>query len=383
MSSPEVSRAVRIPADVDREDRVLANLTARQVALLAVGGLLLYALYAATRLVLPLVAFAVFAVPVSVAVAVLVLGVRDGMSLDRFALAALTQRLSPRLQVAAPEGVPAAPDWLLARSVSAHDATQRLTPTALHLPARAITDAAASGSPADVGLIDLGADGLAVVCACSTVNFALRTPSEQEALVACFGRYLHGLSAPVQILIRAERLDLADQITTLRQRAAGLPHPALESASLAHADYLENLATGTDLLRRQVLLILREPIGSAASSHRPFLLRRARNQPRGGSWAEYERAAHTRLGGRVAETIALLAPAGIVVTALDSGQATAVLAAACNPEALIAPTAVLAGADDIITTPSDFHDAGDAYPPPEGDATTAPGQAEEQMWWTR
>jgi hypothetical protein len=327
----------------------------------------------------------VFAVPISVAVAVLVLGARDGMSLDRFALAALRQRLSPRLQVAAPEGISEAPDWLLARSVTAHDAPQRqrLTPTALALPARTITDAAAAGSPADVGLIDLGADGLAVVCACSTVNFALRTPSEQEALVACFGRYLHSLAAPVQILIRAERLDLGDQISTLRQRAAGLPHPALEVAALAHADYLEHLATGTDLLRRQVLLILREPTGSAASSRRPFPIGRARNQSRGGSRAQYERAAHTRLGGRVAETIALLASAGIVVTALDVGQATAVLAAACNPEALISPTAVLAGADEIITTPAEFHDSIDTDPPPEWDPRTAPNGAEDGMWWAR
>jgi PrgI family protein len=33
------SRAVRIPADVDRPDRILAGLTARQVAILAVTGL--------------------------------------------------------------------------------------------------------------------------------------------------------------------------------------------------------------------------------------------------------------------------------------------------------------------------------------------------------
>jgi hypothetical protein len=85
----------------------------------------------------------------------------------------------------------------------------------------------------------------------------------------------------------------------------------------------------------------------------------------------------------VAETIALLAPAGIVVTALDAGQATAVLAAACNPEALISPTAVLAGADEIITTASEFHDTVDAYPAPEWEATTAPNGAEEQMWWAR
>jgi hypothetical protein len=191
------------------------------------------------------------------------------------------------------------------------------------------------------------------------------------------------LAAPVQILIRAERLDLADQISALRQRAAALPHPALETAALGHADYLEHLATGTDLLRRQVLLILREPTGSAALSRRPVPIGRGSSRSRGSDGAEFARAAHTRLGGRVAETIALLSPAGIVVTALDAGQATAVLAAACNPEGLIAPTAVLAGADEIITTAAEFHELIDAYPAREREGTTAPTGAEEQMWWAR
>ena len=102
------------------------------------------------------------------------------------------------------------------------------------------------------------------MCACSTVNFALRTPSEQEALVACFGRYLHALSAPVQILIRTHRLDLSGQIAALRERAGSLPHPALETAALEHADYLDQLTSGSDLLRRQVLLVLREPVAPSA-----------------------------------------------------------------------------------------------------------------------
>ncbi len=73
----------RIPADVDRPDRVLANLTARQVAILAVIGALLYAGYAGTRTVVPPVVFAIGAVPVAVVSGVLVLGSRDGLSLDR------------------------------------------------------------------------------------------------------------------------------------------------------------------------------------------------------------------------------------------------------------------------------------------------------------
>jgi len=76
--------------------------------------------------------------------------------------------------------------------------------------------------------------GLAVIATCSTVNFALRTPGEQEALVAGFGRYLHSLTAPVQILVRTERLDLSGQIAeciecTRNRRADALePDTAVE-----------------------------------------------------------------------------------------------------------------------------------------------------------
>jgi hypothetical protein len=62
------------------------------------------------------------------------------------------------------------------------------------------------------------------------------------------------------------------------------------------------------------------------------------------------RAAEARLVRRLGEAIELLAPAGIVVTSLDAGQATAVLASACNPDTFLPPSAALAGADEVITT---------------------------------
>jgi len=197
---------------------------------------------------------------------------------------------------------------------------------------------------------------------CSTVNFALRTPAEQESLVAVFGRWLHSLTAPVQILVRAERLDLSGQIADLRQRAPSLPHPALEAAAIEHADYLAQLAARMDLLRRQVLLILREPAPATATSAGgswppawPRPGHRGRPRPHSGAEAG-RRAAEARLARRLAEASELLAPAGITVTGLDPARATAVLAAACNPDSLIPASAVLAAADEVITTTPDPDD---------------------------
>lgn len=356
---------VRIPADVDMADRVIGPLTARQLAILAVTGMVLYAVWTVTRTFLPLPVFLALAIPIGAAAAILALGQRDGISLDRMLLAAIRQRLGPRHQVAAPEGVRPAPDWLTTsittgaaknttgQTSGKNNPQERISPTALRLPAEAVTD---------TGVVDLGGDGLAVVAVASTVNFALRTPAEQEGLVASFGRYLHSLTAPVQVLVRTERLDLTGQIAELRERAGGLPHPALEAAALEHADYLAQLGGQTDLLRRQVLLVLREPMGAAAPTDglggpSPLAVltslthrRRARRDGNQAT-AAARRAAESRLVRRLGEAIELLAPAGIVVTPLDAGQATAVLASACNPDTFLPPSAAgLAGADDVITT---------------------------------
>ena len=57
--SYEVSDPVPIPADVDRPDKILAGLTARQVAIAATAAVIIWAGFEATRHVLPLPAFAV------------------------------------------------------------------------------------------------------------------------------------------------------------------------------------------------------------------------------------------------------------------------------------------------------------------------------------
>ncbi|WP_050514766.1 PrgI family protein [Streptomyces rimosus] len=314
-----MTQPVRIPADVDREDTVWQGLTARQLLILAVTGLALYAVWSATRTVLPLAAFATLALPVAAATAALVLGRRDGLPLDRLLLAALRQRLAPQRRLAAPEGLHPAPPWLTAAaSPDPQDTAMAEAGAApLRLPAQGV---------ADTGLVDLGQDGVALVAECTTVDFALRTPTEQDALIAAFGRYLHTLTNPVQVLVRAERLDLTAAIAELRAQAPTLPHPALQAAAGDHADFLTQLAREQDLLRRQVLLVLREPVRAAG--------------PVDG------------LGGPgfLADATTLLGLAGIAVCPLDAGQTTAVLAAACAPGSVLAPSPQMAGADHIITT---------------------------------
>ncbi|MGP4112971.1 PrgI family protein [Streptomyces sp. 4N509B] len=372
---------VRIPADVEREDTVLLGLTARQLMLLSAAGVVLYALYTATATLLPPAVFLVAALPIAGVAVLLALGRRDGLPLDRLLLAAIRQHMAPRHRIAAPARVQPAPAWLAARAVPADEpdqpTPQTISPAPLELPARSVTEA---------GVIDLGRDGMAVVAVCSTVNFALRTPSEQESLTAAFGRYLHSLTAPVQIVVRAERLDVSAQIAELHETAPHLPHPALEHAALEHATYLDELRRTSTLLRRQVLLILREPLRTTGPAD-VFSVAPGRTgrQGRRGRRRQEEaveaarRAAEARLVRRAEEAAQMLGPVGITVTPLDAGQATAVLAAACNPDSLLPPSSHLAAAHDVITTAPSMDDDQMSGEHEGGTAATAPDPQQRIM----
>ena len=207
-----------------------------------------------------------------------------------------------------------------------------------------------------------------MIAAASTVNFGLRTPAEQDALVAGFGRYLHSLTAPVQILVRAERLDLTGQSRDLRARAATLPDPGLERLALDHAEFLDQLGARADLLRRQVLLIWRDPTltprpdgdrntdrntgtegDRSASDHPSRRTPRSARRRRAVAGVQARRAAEDRLARRVTDAAELLAPIGITVTGLDAARAAAVLTAATNPGLPIAPSPTAALPGDTIT----------------------------------
>jgi PrgI family protein len=279
---------VRMPADMDRPDRILAGLTGRQLAILAAAGVAVWVGYSAMHRVVPLPLFGALAAPILVAALFLALGRRDGLGLDHFLAAAIRQAHSPRRLVPAPEGVVPAPTW------AAADGGR--PPTPLSLPPRDVGDA---------GTVDLGPDGAAVICQASAVAFALRTPPEQQALAVAFGRYLNSLAAPIQILVRSEPVDLTPAITQLREEAGGLPHRALEATALAHARFLADLAEHQDLLTRQVLLVLRDPVGGPDTA--PRLRRRAEEATRG------------------------LAAAGVTVTALDGPATVDSLRSAIDP----------------------------------------------------
>jgi hypothetical protein len=280
----------RIPADVDQPDKIAFNLTGRQLLILTAVGLVLYGMWQALLPVLGPLVLLVATIPVAAASLAVALARREGVGFDAWLLAALRHRRADRQMVPATvEQLEPAPEWVATTS----GAGSRLPlPAPLRLPAR--------GVESD-GVVDLGPDGRVALVACDTVNFGLRSPAEQNGLAAGFARWLNSLATPVQIVVRAHRVDLGHHAARIREGAAALPDPALEQAAEDYAGFLDELATGRELLHRQVTVALRD------------------------------RASAAHAVGRAADAAQMLAACEVKARLLDGWNASHVLAAAMNP----------------------------------------------------
>jgi PrgI family protein len=299
---------VRIPADLDRPDRILLGLSARQLLILAAGGLTAWTIQAVAEPLVGLAGAVGLAAPLALAGVGLALGWRDGLPLDRLVLAGLGWWRHPRRLVVAPDGVPPLPAWV-------GPAGPPVAP--LNGPIHDLDPS---------GLIDLDELGWALVCEATPVNLSLRTPGEQQALLASFTRLLHALTGPMQVLVRSDRADLTPLVEQLEERAAALPHPGLEQAALQHARWLDSLTGDQGVRRRELLVVFHQPpsIPSPAA-----VLRRQAEQATG-----------------------LLAAAGVTLTPLDGEAAARVLHAASNPANPPRPVGLAAAAAVITGRPT-------------------------------
>jgi hypothetical protein len=171
-------------------------------------------------------------------------------------------------------------------------------------------------------VLELAGAGHALVGAASPVNLRLRTPAEQQQLLAGFARLLHALTGPMQILVHSQPADLAPLANRHRGQAAALAHPALEQAAVAHASWLEQVGVRHQARHRELLVIFTQPPGIPDAT--AVLARQAE------------------------QATILLAGVGVTLTILDADAAGRVLAAATNPTSPPRPVG-LAPAGTLIT----------------------------------
>jgi len=276
------SGRVRLPADVEQADKLAFGLDFRQLTSLGACALVGYGFFSLVKQAAPLPIAGALAAPAVLIGVLLAFGRRDGLSGDQLTLAAFRFLVRPRLRLLAPEGLPT--------SVAGRPARPRAG--ALDLPVRAVLRS---------GLVDLGGQGYCRLLRASASSFALRTEEEQEAMVVAFARYLNGLTQPVEIVVRSERVDLDEWTRELTHTVATSGTQALVDAAADHARFTVALGERAEVRRREILLTLHAPRGERA-------------------------AVQTELARRSSETVEALRSAGVELEPLDGPETVRLLA---------------------------------------------------------
>lgn len=90
----------------------------------------------------------------------------------------------------------------------------------------------------------------------TSINFALKSESEQEAILAGYRAFLNALDYPLQVLVRVLPTDVETYLAALRRRLATSADASLRRLALDHEAFVRRLARERTLLTRRFYVLI-------------------------------------------------------------------------------------------------------------------------------
>jgi hypothetical protein len=152
-----------------------------------------------------------------------------------------------------------------------------------------------------------------------SLNFALKSDEEAEAIMASYRAFLNALSYPIQVLVRILPSNLDAYLDGLRERMSSLDGEQLRRLALEHETFVRGLARERSLLERRFYLVV--PAGLEGTFERGGL--RWPWQKRATPPSILIEAASRQLASRCQELMRGLASCGIGAWVLGSEELAA------------------------------------------------------------
>jgi hypothetical protein len=166
------------------------------------------------------------------------------------------------------------------------------------------------------GVLCLRGRDYRAVLEAQSVNFALKSDSEQEAIMAGYRAFLNALSYPIQVVVRILPADVEPYLAALRGQGSARASEALRRLALDHEAFVRRLARERTLLERRFYVVV--PAGlEGAFDHRGI------RWPWHGRPASHRRgleAAREQLTFRCQETAQGLGGFGVTTRRLGSDE---------------------------------------------------------------
>lgn len=106
------------------------------------------------------------------------------------------------------------------------------------------------------GVIVLKDGGLRAILMVSSLNFALKSSEEQEAIILQYQNFLNSLDFSVQFFIQSRRLNIAPYLDLLKERQRKEANDLLKIQEAEYIDFVKNFVESTGIVTKMFYVVV-------------------------------------------------------------------------------------------------------------------------------
>ncbi|MDO8594647.1 MAG: hypothetical protein Q7R93_04005 [bacterium] len=106
------------------------------------------------------------------------------------------------------------------------------------------------------GIVILKDGGLRAVLMASSINFALKSEDNQQAIISQFQNFLNSLDFSLQIVVQSRRFDIKPYIALLEERVKGQKNELLKLQTREYIGFVKKFTEGTNIMNKSFFLVV-------------------------------------------------------------------------------------------------------------------------------
>lgn len=97
---------------------------------------------------------------------------------------------------------------------------------------------------------------LRAVLLVSSINFALKSEDEQNAIVQAYMQFLNSLDYPIQVVIQTRRLNIDDYLSKLKETELQQKNELLRNQIMDYRSYIRQLVDLADIMQKRFYIVI-------------------------------------------------------------------------------------------------------------------------------
>jgi len=89
-----------------------------------------------------------------------------------------------------------------------------------------------------------------------SINFELKSPNEQTAIISAFQDFLNSIDFSLQIVINSRKLDIAPYLTYLEQLTGSIQHELLKIQAIEYSRFIKGLTELANIMSKKFYIIV-------------------------------------------------------------------------------------------------------------------------------